>query len=295
MCRARELKALRVAMCQACRLALRQGHWRTVVRSRGVERDWSRAKKRRLTSSPGAAMMPTMDSIDHIECFRTATLITGGLAHDLRNILGVVKLELETLEVQGFVTQPSLAAIREAVDRGVELTRRLMQFAGSEQGARQRVDLCSVIEGALGMLRSAAGPRASVVAEIAGSLIVEVDVLEIERVLLNLLLNACDALPEPRPVVILSYEMRGDEVGWTGLDRGRRYAIIAVRDSGEGMTETVRVRLFEPCFTTKGLGRGTGLGLASSCGIVRQHGGSMRVESSPGTGTTMLIALPLVQ
>ncbi len=235
-----------------------------------------------------------MGSVDHVECFKTATLLARGLAHDLRNILGVVQLELDTMVMRGAMAESSLSVIREAVERGVELTRRLMQFAGREQGARRRVDLSSVIEGALGMLRGAAGPRASVVAELAGKLMVEVDVPQIERVLLNLVLNACDALPAPRPVVIRSYEMSGDEVGWTGLDVGRRYATVAVHDSGEGIPETVRERLFEPFFTTKEMGRGNGLRLASSWEIVRQHGGSMRAESSPGTGTTMFIALPLV-
>lgn len=225
----------------------------------------------------------------------TATVLASGLAHDLRNILGVVQLELEMLADRAGLAAAELSPAREALDRGIELTRRLTQFAGGERMAKVRVDLRGAIEGAMGVLRGAAGRRARLVAELAEDLEVEVDVLQLERVLVNLVVNARDALAEPGPVLLRTYELRGGEVGWSGLDLGRRYAVITVRDPGEGMSAAVQERLFDPFFTTKAAGGGTGLGLASCWGIVRQHGGAMRVESSPGAGTTMMIALPLVE
>lgn len=226
--------------------------------------------------------------------------LTAGIAHNFNNLLAAI---LPTLELLAPVTPSShqdiLLEASHAARRAAELVSGLMTFAGQRRTAsRQPESVTLLVEQALGICRSALDRRIQLHAQLPDApLWIECDGGAIEQVLLNLLLNARDALQDATERRELRIDVEVSPVSVASGDQGRsqRFARIRVSDNGVGMTEGVKARMFEPFFTTKPVGLGTGLGLSTSYAIVHEHGGSIELESEPDRGTTFFVLLPLLE
>lgn len=186
--------------------------------------------------------------------------------------------------------------IGQAAQRAAALTRQLLTF--SRQGDVQPVptDLNALIHDTRELLQRPVGGHRSLLLDLAGALpLVVVDPGQLEQVLVNLVLNACDAMPSGGAVRITtgSEQLADRSLVNTGpLDAGL-YVLLTVEDSGAGIPPEVLKHIFEPFFTTKPRGQGTGLGLATAYGVVRQAGGGIRVETAVGHGTSITLLLPV--
>jgi len=219
-------------------------------------------------------------------------LLAGGVAHDFNNllvgILGNAELALERLP-EGAPARDLLLGMRQSAVRASELARQILAFSGSQPLAARAVDLRELTHETLALV-AAALPRGARVrlAPNARPAFVSGDPTQLRQVLMNLVINACESLPEGRGEVDVAIEpvaraasSEAPAGAWLALD---------VRDTGAGMDAQTRGRIFEPFYSTRGTGRG--LGLAVAHGIVRAHGGAIEVESEPGSGTRMRILLP---
>jgi len=224
--------------------------------------------------------------------------LAGGVAHDFNNlltpILGYAEVLLHRWADRDDVAD-ELGQIHDAARRGANLTRQLLAF-GRKQVLRQDVvDLNELIASVMKLLRRLVRENIVLTFHPAPALNrVRGDVSQLEQVLMNLVINAGDAIAQEGEVEITTanVECGGEacEPGG-GVPQGS-YVMLSVRDTGCGMDAETLQRAFEPFFTTKAEGRGTGLGLATSHGIVRQHGGDIRVQSEPGAGATFRVYLP---
>jgi PAS domain S-box-containing protein len=226
--------------------------------------------------------------------------ITAGVAHNFNNMLAVIvpALELAARDAGSAENQVFLDAAQ-AARRATELVSQLMMFAGQRRASSSKAhDLSALVERTVSMCKRTFERQVRIEAAIdRACAYVACDPAAIEQVVVNLLINARDALTaaervDPKITIDMS------EVNATrpdGSTRGSgRYVRIRIEDNGAGMTEVVKQRLFEPFFTTKEPGKGTGLGLATSYGIVRDHGGFIAVDSQVGRGTTAEVFLPVV-
>jgi signal transduction histidine kinase len=219
--------------------------------------------------------------------------LTGGVAHDFNNLLMVVLGNLSLLRKR---ISPDLVryvdgAIQGA-ERGATLTKRMLAFARRQELRPIAVDLPELVGGMMDMLRRTLGPAVDIHLESSAHLPrVRVDPNQFELALLNLALNARDAMPGGGRLNIRAAEAALPD-GAGGLSGGD-FVCITVADSGTGMDEATLGRATEPFFTTKGTGKGTGLGLSMVHGLAAQSGGTMRIDSRPGEGTTVRIWLPL--
>ncbi|HUK26504.1 MAG TPA: PAS domain S-box protein [Terriglobales bacterium] len=225
--------------------------------------------------------------------------LAGGVAHDFNNILMAVSsfAELIGRKIAGDSAAASyVEEILKASDRGSALTRSLLAFSRKQVFLPKVVDLNSLIQDQLGMLRRLIPANIELkFVPGAGLGAVKIDPSQMEQVVMNLVINARDAMPEGGHLLIETSSERA------GLQQnGLRIAtqecvVLAVRDSGIGMDAATQAHIFEPFFTTKEQGKGTGLGLATVFGIVQQSGGDISVQSEPGAGSTFRIYLPRVQ
>lgn len=227
--------------------------------------------------------------------------LAGGVAHDFNNLLGVIMgyagLLREKLPPQ-HPARRDVEEILDATDRATDLTRQLLAFSRRQIIQPRVVNLNGLILNMDKLLRRIIGEDIELVTLPTASLwSVKVDQGQMEQVLVNLAANARDAMPnggkltiETANVTLDDYYARHHPEVTPG-----DYVMLAVSDAGTGMTEEVKARLFEPFFTTKAPGKGTGLGLATCHGILKQNGGSIRVYSEPGHGTTFKIYLPRVE
>ena len=224
--------------------------------------------------------------------------LAGGVAHDFNNMLAVIMGNVE-MALEG--TKPGqplhaeLTEIRKAAERSSALTRQLLAFARKQAVAPRAFDLNETVEGMLKMLRRLIGEHLSLSwrpGKDAGA--VRMDPSQFDQILVNLCVNARDAVGESGTIAIETGEAELDEAACAGIESAvpGRYARLSVADNGCGMDEEMRGHLFEPFYTTKGLGQGTGLGLATVLGAVRQSGGFIGVESARGRGTTFNVYLP---
>jgi len=226
--------------------------------------------------------------------------LAGGIAHDFNNILSVILTCATMVEDSlqpGSRHRGTIAddarAIREAAERAATLTSQLLAFSRRQVLSPRVVDLAQVIASMDTMLRRLLGAQVTLVTSAGSAGNAIIDPSQLEQVILNLAINARDAMPEGGRLTIDSTSLEADEalVAGTGARPGR-YVRVRVRDTGVGMDEATRARMFEPFFTTKQQLGGTGLGLATVFGIVRQSGGFMRVESERGQGTTIDVHVP---
>ena len=226
--------------------------------------------------------------------------LTGGIAHDFNNMLqaigGSLELMGQRLE-QGRIGEIAkfVGSARTTVTRAAALTNRLLAFARRQTLQPGPVEPDALVHSLVDLVQRATGPATTVqVSARDGVWTVLCDRNQLENVLLNLALNARDAMPAGGTLTISTRDVRlsaADVAGQEGAAPGD-YVEIAVADTGAGMDETARRRAFEPFFTTKPLGQGTGLGLSQVYGFVRQSGGVVRLESAPNRGTTVRLYLP---
>jgi len=226
--------------------------------------------------------------------------LAGGVAHDLNNLLTVIRGHTDLISLQidpAHEIAEDVGRIREAADRASDLARQLLAFARRQVLAPTVVDLNAAVERLRPVLESLLSSDQALVIGLdpaAGN--VRVDPSQLDQVLLNLALNGRDAMPDGGTLLIETASIDVDPAFarlYPPLQPGP-HALLAVSDQGVGLTPDVREHLFEPFFTTKEGGRGTGLGLATVYGIVRQSKGVISVYSEPGLGTTMRIYLPRV-
>lgn len=227
--------------------------------------------------------------------------LAGGVAHDFNNLLTVINGYSQMLMEELPQGDPRHGAAREilsAAQRAAALARQLLAF-GRRQVLQPRViRVNALVEEMAKMLRRVIGEHIEMRLELdpdAGN--VRADATQIEQVLLNLALNARDAMPEGGLLTIRTarVDLESRQVEGTDVPLVGPYVMLAVEDTGCGMDEATRRRIFEPFFSTKPPSEATGLGLAVVYGIVRQHGGAIEVESAPGRGTVFRVYLPRVE
>ncbi len=222
--------------------------------------------------------------------------LTGGIAHDFNNLLTVIQGNLEMLQgrVHGADTQDLVTDALEATGLGAQLSRRLLAFGRRQSLVAQPVDLNALVSGMTDLLRRTLGDVVRVETRLAPRLpITRADPGQIENALLNLAINARDAMPGGGAVLIATGRSRidaADAASGAELEPGT-YVTLSVSDTGTGMSAEVRQRAFEPYFTTKPPGAGSGLGLSMVYGFVKQSGGHIQLLSEPGQGTTVRIFL----
>jgi PAS domain S-box-containing protein len=225
--------------------------------------------------------------------------LTGGVAHDFNNLLQAISSSLELIEQRlsdgRTDVAPFAATARAAVDRAATLTRRLLAFARRQPLKPERADLNLLVVGLWDLLGRSVGEEIRLERRLAEPLWpVHADVNQIESALLNLVINARDAMPDGGSVTVetANASLRpADLANEPGVEPGD-YAVLTVRDSGTGMPPDVLARVFEPFFTTKPIGQGTGLGLSQLYGFARQSGGFVRIDSAVGRGTAVHLHLP---
>ncbi|KAA2211586.1 response regulator [Pseudoroseomonas oryzae] len=226
--------------------------------------------------------------------------LTGGIAHDFNNMLQGIAGSLEIAQLRAAEGRTAevlryLEPARQALDRAAGLTRRLLAFARRQRLEPKPVDADALVAGMADLVRRTVGPSIRLELHLRdGRARVLCDSAELESALLNLCINARDAMPEGGRLTIGTEDVRfsaADLVGQEGAAPGD-YVEISVTDTGNGMPTDVMERVFEPFFTTKPIGQGTGLGLSQVYGFVRQSGGVVRIESALGRGTTVRVRLP---
>jgi PAS domain S-box-containing protein len=237
----------------------------------------------------------------HAQKLESLGLLAGGVAHDFNNvlvgILGNAELELDDASRKG-VSRKRLEKIRDGARRATELAGLMLAYAGGGHLTPEPVDLSRIAREVLDVMRSVVSPEATVLLELTSGLPkVEADPTQLRQVVMNLVLNASEALGgRPGRIMVRTKAVREGEVPRGAVDieggpaRGP-LVVLEVEDSGCGMDDATVGRMFDPFFTTKFLGRG--LGLAAAIGIVRQHRGTIQVRSAPGEGTMMRVLLPL--
>jgi PAS domain S-box-containing protein len=225
--------------------------------------------------------------------------LAGGIAHDFNNLLGVIsgyaELVSEQIDAEGEVHN-SVEQIRKAAERASALTRQLLAFSRQQVLETRILDLNSIVEDMVKMLPRLLGEDVELQASLDPGLgAVKADQGQVEQVLLNLAVNARDAMPGGGKLAIRTGRVRFDSevaLKHPSMTPGD-YVLLSVSDTGMGMDKQTQAHIFEPFFTTKERGRGTGLGLATVYGFVKQIGGYVWVESEPGIGTTFEIYLPV--
>jgi signal transduction histidine kinase/ActR/RegA family two-component response regulator len=217
--------------------------------------------------------------------------LTGGVAHDFNNLLMVVSGGLDMLArfPEGERRQRVIDGMRQAVDRGAALTRQLLTFARRQTLKPEPIALPQRISAMGELLARSLRGDIRIDMGFAGDLWpVDVDPTQLELALLNLAVNARDAMEGGGTLTIRAVNAPGMDDGEVSGD----FVLLSVTDTGTGMTPEILARVFEPFFTTKDIGKGSGLGLAQIYGFARQSGGAVRIDSEPGRGTTVTLALP---
>jgi len=224
--------------------------------------------------------------------------LAAGVAHDFNNLLTIIEGHASLQLANGNLppsTAESIREIEEAAERAANLTRQLLTFSRQQVLRPRALDLNSVLTSLQGMLGRILGERAQLRCELTDQLPpIFADQTSIEQVVINLALNARDAMPDGGRITI-STRLRSISAGTQqAVDPPPgTYVCLRVADTGMGMDETTRARIFEPFFTTKEVSKGTGMGLATVYGIIRQHEGWIGVNTAPGKGSTFSVWLPI--
>lgn len=267
------------------------------LRMVGTDTDISR---RKYEEAERAALLSKMQQSQKLE---SLGVVVGGIAHDFNNLLVGIMGSAELAKQSS--TEPE--TIREHLDRielagkrASELTKEMLAYAGRGSFAVSDTDLCALIEEMQQLLAASLSKKAVVDKQLESRGVwVHADAAQVRQVVMNLLINASDALAgEPGTITIRTGVKALDEAALNELLLGQdckagRYAFIEVRDTGPGMTPEVAERVFDPFFSTKDVGRG--LGLAAVIGIVRWHAGAIQVDSTPGEGTRFRVFLPALE
>lgn len=218
--------------------------------------------------------------------------LAGGVAHDFNNLLVVIKsyglLVMESMAEED-PGKEDMAELLKAAERAAALTKQLLTFSRNQPQVKQTLDLNVVVADVSKMLRRLIDERVELILRAGGEpALIRGDLTQIEQIILNLTINARDAMPDGGTLTV---EV-GQGVGAFHGAQPDTFAVLTVRDTGVGMTSEVKKRVFEPFFSTKEVGKGTGLGLSTVYGIVKQSGGQIQVESEIGQGTEFKVFLP---
>jgi len=227
--------------------------------------------------------------------------LAGGVAHDFNNVLGIINACADFLRDRiDPAAEPSLYVenIRKAIERGTSLTKQLLAFSRTSAVQPRVLDLNERLRDISKLLRPLLGDDIEIlIVPRTPSAVIEADPGQLDQIVVNLALNARDAMPRGGKFILETGAMTLD-AGFAEKDQAMlpgKYIMLAVSDTGTGMNEGTVSRIFEPFFTTKEAGKGTGLGLATVYGIVKQSAGHIMVYSEPGQGTTFKIYLPSVE
>jgi PAS domain S-box-containing protein len=225
--------------------------------------------------------------------------LAGGIAHDFNNILAAIMMHLSLLHQNPNLDEETAEALKELeveTKRAANLTRQLLMFSRRSVIQSRIADMNELVQNLLKMLRRLLGENIAITFDSQNNLPpVEVDIGMMEQVLMNLAVNARDAMPRGGNLTIAtgSVELDEEAVKLNSERRPGRFVTLTVADTGVGMDEGTLKRIFEPFFTTKDVGKGTGLGLPTAHGIVKQHHGWIEVQSRSGHGSTFLVYLPV--
>ncbi|HSW05911.1 PAS domain S-box protein [Aquabacterium sp.] len=246
------------------------------------------------------------EALNHAQRLESVGQLTGGIAHDFNNLLTVIQGNLQVIQelpalAQDEHAQQLVGAAARATRRGAELTGKLLAFSRRQVLQPKLVDVAAMLQSLADMLRRTLDQRIVIQVELAAAgPPVLADAGQLESALLNIAINARDAMPEGgtlrfRSMVcdVLPPALQG-ELDDPALHAGP-FVAISITDTGIGMSEDVKERVFEPFFTTKEAGRGTGLGLSTVYGFVRQSRGAVVIDSAPRQGTTLTLYLPQAQ
>ena len=243
----------------------------------------------------------TQEKLSGAQKMEAVGQLSGGIAHDFNNLLMIVIGNLETAQGQAVKTQASpvlgraIANAMRGAQRAAALTSRLLAFSRRQALDPKPIDLNKYLAGTTEFLQRSLGETVQIeAAGSAGLWMIEADPNQLEAALVNLAINARDAMPTGGKITIEAGNVFADE-DYTRLNpevAPGQYVVICVSDNGNGMLPEVANRAFEPFFTTKEAGHGTGLGLSQVYGFVKQSGGHVKIYSEPGDGTTVKIYLP---
>lgn len=227
--------------------------------------------------------------------------LAGGIAHDFNNLLQSILGYSNILKMQaapGSMTYRAAEVTEKAAVRASDLTKQLLGFARKGKLQNVPVDMHRIVHDTVSIIGRTVDKRIEISLRLeADPSVVLGDPSQIEQVVMNLAMNARDAMPEGGELLVetSNIELDDDYCREHAETTPGRYLLVNVSDTGAGMTDEVRARVFEPFFTTKERGKGTGMGLAMVYGIVKNHGGTVNVYSTPGTGATFKIYLPLAR
>jgi two-component system cell cycle sensor histidine kinase/response regulator CckA len=270
--------------------SLMRDHEGTPIGVRGIALDVTERKRAEQEQKKLEAQL------HHIQRMESIGTLAGGIAHNFNNILIGISGNTSLILLETDPTHPNYPRIQDIermVDSASKLTRQLLGYARGGTYEVRPMNLNQVIKETANTF-GAAKRDISIHQELAEDLcMVSADQGQIEQALLNLFVNAADAMPRGGELSITSTNVTEKDMrGKAYSVKPGTYALITVRDTGVGMDEKTAERLFEPFFTTKGFGKGTGLGLASTCGIIKAHGGYIDVNSKEGQGATFYVYLP---
>jgi len=232
----------------------------------------------------------------HRQRLESIGTLAGGVAHDLNNILTPILVGGSLLrdKLTDEKDRDLMALLESGAKRGAAIVRQLLTFSSDMEG-RVPVDPRQLVQETIDFVRATFPREIDVVSRLpAGLWWVTGDPTQLHQVLMNLCLNARDAMPDGGTLILSAEntELTGEQSSRNPWGSGGRLVVLAVTDTGPGIPPEIRSRIFDPFFTTKEVGKGTGLGLSSVHGIVKAHGGTVTVESEPGRGASFRVLLP---
>jgi signal transduction histidine kinase len=227
--------------------------------------------------------------------------LSGGIAHDFNNLIMIVKGNLRLLRKRLGAQAPQagqyITSADEALDRAAALTQRILAFSRRQPLSPTPVRLSELVDGMVELVRHSVGEKIEIHTRLQAQWWTRCDVNQMENVVLNLAINARDAMPDGGRLFIETSDVAlaappPDSADFVADFVSGDYVMLRMRDTGEGMSETVRRRAVDPFFTTKALGKGIGLGLSMTFGFVRQTGGYLAIDSKPGAGAAITLYMP---
>src|SRR6266404_4523244 len=233
---------------------------------------------------------------EHLQRMETLGALAAGLTHDFNNILDTILLNVALAQRDESPPQETRARLQQisvAAKKAAGLVTRLMQFSRTQRIEVRTVQINDVVREVVQLVHPMFRENIVVKTDLSEGLPpIQADPSQIDQVLINLIVNALDAMPDGGELKI-STALADTSAGTPNPDTGQQFVTISVSDTGAGIPEDLQFAIFKPFFTTKPADKGTGLGLSSAYGIVRQHKGNIKVQSAPGAGATFVVSLPV--